>query len=68
MRMAARRESKSMAILLDETCNAPKEVPLGDKADAALGSNPEGTMKMAAIAALLAPYWERPNRVARALH
>ena len=59
MRMAARRESKSMAIPLDETSN---------KADAALDSNPEGTMKMAAIAALLAPYWEQPNRVARALH
>ena len=58
MRMAARRESKSMAIPLDETSNAPKEIPLGDKADAALGNNPEGTMKMAAIAALLAPYWE----------
>jgi len=44
---------------LDETSN---------KADAALGSNPKGTVKMAAIAALLAPYWEQPNRVARALH
>ncbi len=46
MRMAARRESKSMAIPLDETSN---------KADAALGSNPEGTRQMAPIAALLAP-------------
>jgi len=64
MRMAARSESKSMAIPLDETSDAPKEVPLGDKADAALGSNPKGmpqghflpgAMKMAAIAALLAP-------------
>jgi len=53
-----------MAIPLDETSDAPKEVPLGDKADAALGSNPKGmpqghflpgAMKMAAIAALLAP-------------
>ena len=59
MRMAARRESKSMAVPLDETSN---------KVDAALGNNPQGTMKMAAIAALLAPYWEQPNRVARALH
>ena len=48
-----------MAVPLDETSN---------KADAALDSNPEGTMKMAAIAALLAPHWEQPNRVARALH
>ena len=59
MRMAARSESKSMAIPLDETSN---------KADAAFGSNPEGTRLMAPIAALLAPYWEQPNRLARALH
>jgi hypothetical protein len=57
-----------MAIPLDET---------SDKVDAALGSNPKGmpqghflwgAVKMAAIAALLAPYWEQPNRVARVLH
>jgi len=46
MRMAARSESKSMAIPLDET---------SDKADAAFGSNPEGTRRKAPIAALLAP-------------
>jgi hypothetical protein len=38
-----------MAIPLDET---------SDKADAAFGSNPEGTWHMAPIAALLAPHWE----------
>jgi hypothetical protein len=58
MRMAARNESKSMAIPLDETSDAPKEIPLGDKADAAFGSNPKGTRHMAPIAALLAPDWE----------
>ena len=66
-----------MAIPLDETSDAPQEIPLGDKADAAFGSNPEGmpqghffqgTRHMAPIAALLAPHWELPNRVARALH
>ena len=49
MRMAARNESKSMAIPLDET---------SDKADAALGSNPKGTSHVAPTAALLAPDWE----------
>jgi hypothetical protein len=53
---------------LREACDAPQEVPFWDKASAALDGNPKGTMKMAAIAASLAPYWEQPNRVARALH
>ena len=48
-----------MAIPLDET---------SDNADAAFGSNPEGTRHMAPIAALLAPDWAKPNGVARALH
>ena len=48
-----------MAIPLDEMSN---------KADAAFGSNPKGTRQMAPIAALLAPDWEQPNGVARALH
>jgi len=48
-----------MAIPLDETST---------KADAAFGNNPEGMRHMAPIAAFLAPHWEQPNRVARALH
>jgi hypothetical protein len=59
MRMIARSKPKRMADPLREAC---------DKASAALGGNPKGTMKMAPIAALLAPYWEQSNRVARALH